>query len=213
MPLSGGGNITKSVIIVTAPTGSTVTCTNGSTVKKAEEKSGTWIFGGLDVGTWTVTATQGTKVSAKEVGVAENTVAFVQLTYSLNLLELPESEWTEYLASSIAAWNDDGSLEMTQKLSGNGSRWTMLSPLVNLTNYDTLTLAVTHVSGTETDMIFGATKLNQHQPTGAAATKSFKYSGTYTLDISNLSGDYYCGLYSVGSNSTHVELFTKFELS
>lgn len=209
----GGGNFTKSVIIVTAPTGSTVTCSNGSTVKKAEEKNGTWIFGGLDAGTWTVTATQGTKVSAKEVGVAANTVAFVQLTYSLNLLELPESEWTEYLASSIAAWNDDGSLEMTQKSSGNGSRWTMLSPLVNLTNYDTLTLAVTHVSGTETDMIFGVTKINQYQSTGAAAANSFKTSGLYTLDISQLSGEFYCGLYSVGKNNTHVELFTKLELS
>lgn len=213
MPLSGGGNITKSVIIVTAPTGSTVTCTNGSTVKKAEEKSGTWIFGGLDVGTWTVTATDGVKVAAKEVSVTANTVCTVTLTYSLNLLALPESEWTEYLSSSTAERNDDGSLEMTQRGSANGSRWTMLSPQIDLTNYSTLTVEVTNVSGTATDMIVGATKLNQYQSTGAAATKIFKYSGTYTLDISNLSGDYYCGLYSVGSNNTHVELFTKFELS
>lgn len=190
-----------------------MTCTKGSTIRKSDEKSGTWIFSGLDVGVWTVTATDGIKVATKEVSVAANTVAFVALTYRLNLLALPESDWTKYLASSTATWNDDGSLEMTQKSSGNGSRWTMLTPLVDVTNYNTLTLAVTNASGTVPNMLMGVTNLNQYQPSGAAATQSFKASGLYTLDISQLRGEFYCGLYSVANNNTHVELFTKFELS
>ena len=51
-----GGDFTKSVIIVTAPTGSTVTCTKGTTVKTATEKNGEWWFKGLEIGTWTLRA-------------------------------------------------------------------------------------------------------------------------------------------------------------
>ena len=42
----GGGN----ELIVTAPTGSTVTATKGSVTKTATEKSGTWTFKGLEAG-------------------------------------------------------------------------------------------------------------------------------------------------------------------
>jgi hypothetical protein len=47
----------KPRIIVTAPTGSTVTCTKGSTTLTATEASGTWTFDVPDYGTWTVTGT------------------------------------------------------------------------------------------------------------------------------------------------------------
>lgn len=54
VPLYGfgasGGSPNKSTIIVTAPTGSTVTCKMGSTTKTATEKNGVWKFGGLDLG-------------------------------------------------------------------------------------------------------------------------------------------------------------------
>ena len=53
---AGGGGFNKSVIIVTAPTGSTVTCTKGTTVKTATEKNGEWWFKNLDIGTWTLRA-------------------------------------------------------------------------------------------------------------------------------------------------------------
>ena len=56
---ASGGSPNKSTIIVTAPTGSTVTCKMGSTTKTASEKNGTWTFSSLDIGTWTITATKG----------------------------------------------------------------------------------------------------------------------------------------------------------
>lgn len=57
----------KCVIVVTAPTGSSVTCKKGTTTKTASEKNGTWTFAGLDVGTWTVTATLGANTGSKPV--------------------------------------------------------------------------------------------------------------------------------------------------
>ena len=51
-----GGSLTKSILIVTAPTGSTVTVTKGATTKTAMEKNGEWWFKGLENGEWTIRA-------------------------------------------------------------------------------------------------------------------------------------------------------------
>lgn len=79
--MSGGGSLTKSVIIVTAPTGSTVTCKSGSTTKTATEKNGTWTFTGIDNGTWTLTATLGGQTTTATVNVTQFDVYRVTLAY------------------------------------------------------------------------------------------------------------------------------------
>ena len=66
----GGGN----ELIVTAPTGSTVTATKGSVTKTATEKSGTWTFKGLEAGNWTVTAVKGSESASSVVTVSAETV-------------------------------------------------------------------------------------------------------------------------------------------
>ena len=66
----GGGN----ELIVTAPTGSTVTATKGSVIKTATEKSGTWTFKGLEAGDWTVTAAKGIDSASSVVTVSAETV-------------------------------------------------------------------------------------------------------------------------------------------
>lgn len=85
VPLYGfggsGGSPSKSIIIVTAPTGSTVTCKMGSTTKTASEKNGTWTFSGLDIGTWTITATKGSSIATQDVDITRLTVEYVTITY------------------------------------------------------------------------------------------------------------------------------------
>lgn len=66
----GGGN----ELIVTAPTGSTVTATKGSITKTATEKNGTWTFKGLEAGDWTVTAVKGSNSASYVVTVSAETV-------------------------------------------------------------------------------------------------------------------------------------------
>ncbi len=63
---SGGGSLTKSILIVTAPTGSTVTVTKEATTKTATEKNGEWWFKGLENGEWTIRAELDGK-SAEEI--------------------------------------------------------------------------------------------------------------------------------------------------
>lgn len=77
----GGGSFNKSVIIVTAPTGSTVTCSKGEVTKTAPEKNGTWTFSGLEEGTWTVKATLSGETATQTVNITQFDVYRVTMSY------------------------------------------------------------------------------------------------------------------------------------
>ena len=85
-----GGDFTKSVIIVTAPTGSTVTCTKGTTVKTATEKNGEWWFKNLDTGTWTLKATLSGQTATQTVNVTQFGVYRIAMVYRVT----PEFTYT-----------------------------------------------------------------------------------------------------------------------
>ncbi len=87
---ASGGSPNKSTIIVTAPTGSTVTCKMGSTTKTAAEKNGVWTFGGLDLGTWTITSTKGGDSATQDVSITRLTVEYVTIVYRIT----PEFTYT-----------------------------------------------------------------------------------------------------------------------
>ena len=76
-----GGDFTKSVIIVTAPTGSTVTCTKDTTVKTATEKNGEWWFKNLDTGTWTLKATLSGQTATQNVSITQLGVYRIAIAY------------------------------------------------------------------------------------------------------------------------------------
>lgn len=78
---AGGGGFNKSVIIVTAPTGSTVTCTKGTTVKTATEKNGEWWFKNLDTGTWTLKATLSGQTETQTVNITQFGVYRIAMSY------------------------------------------------------------------------------------------------------------------------------------
>lgn len=54
---SGGGSAKLPAIYVQYPEGSICTCTNGDKTYTAKDTTGFWLFAGLSIGTWTVTAT------------------------------------------------------------------------------------------------------------------------------------------------------------
>ena len=78
---AGGGGFNKSVIIVTAPTGSTVTCTKGTTVKTATEKNGEWWFKNLDLGEWTLKATLSGQTATQTVNITQFGVYRIAMSY------------------------------------------------------------------------------------------------------------------------------------
>lgn len=139
VPLYGfgasGGSPNKSTIIVTAPTGSTVTCKMGSTTKTASGKNGTWTFSGLDIGTWTVTATKGSSIATQDVDITRLTVEYVTITYFSATINVT------YPAGSTCTCSDGTTTLTAPNTSGS---WTCIV-------YNAGTWTVTSTSGTETD--------------------------------------------------------------
>ena len=76
------------IIVVTYPSGSTCTCTNGSTTLTAKDTSGKALFVIPSAGTWTVTAVSGSKSTSKTVSItAEGQVETVALMFELVLFD------------------------------------------------------------------------------------------------------------------------------
>lgn len=74
-------------LTVTAPTGSSVTCSRGSTILTATESSGTWVFNLTDYGTWTVAATLNGETSSQSVvvdSVKQYSTALSYIDHTLN---------------------------------------------------------------------------------------------------------------------------------
>ena len=82
---SYGAGVSGAVIVVTAPTGSTVTATLDGTVYTAQEVNGTWTFKVRKFGTYTVTATLGNQTASTTVTVTEAMTYEVTLAYTLSV--------------------------------------------------------------------------------------------------------------------------------
>ena len=82
----GGGN----ELIVTAPTGSTVTATKGSITKTATEKNGTWTFKGLEAGDWEIVATKGSDIKTITVTITNESA---EIHYRPNFTYTGDWEW------------------------------------------------------------------------------------------------------------------------
>lgn len=80
-----GAGVSGAVIIVTAPTGSTVTASLDGVVYTAQEVNGTWTFKVRKFGTYTINATLGDQKASTTVAVTEKKTYEVTLTYTLSV--------------------------------------------------------------------------------------------------------------------------------
>lgn len=109
----------KPQIVVTAPTGSNVTCTKGTTTLTATEAAGTWTFDLPDYGTWTVDASKSGDSASSSVIV--DTVK--QYNVSLAYYHVYGVEW-DGTSSTALSRTDDAELFADPSpavSSGNGS--------------------------------------------------------------------------------------------
>lgn len=104
-------------IVVTAPTGSTVTCTKGSTVLTASEVSGTWTFDVPDYGTWTINAVKGSESASDTVGVTE----VKQYNVSLAYVHIYGVSWDGTSATTLTRTDDAAGFADPVPAINNGS--------------------------------------------------------------------------------------------
>ena len=185
VPLYGfgasGGSPNKSTIIVTAPTGSTVTCKMGATTKTVTEKNGVWKFGGLDLGTWTITSTKGEDSATQDVAITRLTVEYVTIVYRIT----PEFTYTgdyeivddsDNLISDFANWKSgwkirfltsgtftvtnfygwNGRLDVFLVGGGAGGNYSYRGGAGGGSGYTSTTQAVTVQVGAKYDIVIGA---------------------------------------------------------
>lgn len=126
----GGGLSPR--IVVTATTGSTVTCTKGGTTLTATEVSGKWTFNLNDFGTWTVNATLGGKSATKDVDVVWAQVYEVTLLFADATLNNNDWETIKQVADASEGQNY-WAVGDTKQITINGK----LSDGLTLSNYST----------------------------------------------------------------------------
>lgn len=166
----GGGASLSPIIVVSAPTGSTVTCKKGSTVLTAEESSGTWSFAIPAYGTWTVTGvSMGTTVE-KTVNVTAIEVYFVTLEFIPDALN--NATWAQIKqASNAGIASNYWSVGDTKQITINGK----VSDGLTLSNYSTYVYIIgfDHNSAVEgTGIAFGGFKTAQTSGTDVALCDS-----------------------------------------
>lgn len=194
--LSGGGTKPYAVIGVTYPSGSTVTCTNGSKTLKAKDTSGKAIFVIPSSGTWMVKAVSGSKSTSKTVSItAEGQVETVELAYELFLFDGDDNTgvtggWTYTITDTGFGSTDVRPDNLTVGttlywLPGRGwdgggtdqknrSGYARTKKKIDVTNYNTITAVSNYAKG--------------HLTVGNASV-ALKV-GTVSLDISALTGSY-----------------------
>ena len=128
----GGGGGVKPRIVVTAPTGSDVTVSKGSTILYAPEVSGTWTFNVPEQGDWSATAILGSKTASKTVSVSKVGVYNVTLRYVSATLN--DNSWEDIKGVADASEGQNyWAVGDTKQITINGK----LSDGLTLSNYNT----------------------------------------------------------------------------
>ena len=128
----GGGGGVKPRIVVTAPTGSDVTVSKGSTILYAPEVSGTWTFNVPEQGDWSATAILGSKTASKTVSVSKVGVYNVTLRYVSATLN--DNSWEDIKGVADASEGQNyWAVGDTKQITINGK----LSDGLTLSNYST----------------------------------------------------------------------------
>lgn len=185
---------------VTYPAGSTLTCTNGTKTLTAKNTSGQWVFAIPEAGTWTVKATDGSNTKSQSVSITtEGQSVKVTLAYEVVYFDNGSGEykdgWGEYITADSTVGVSVKSTSSTSSLRVVGSS----SGTINLTNISTLNINVSDVTLNGGSIIFfvNSSPLTDYTYNSAHVTVSayvaISSTGTKSIDVSKLSGNYYMG--------------------
>nr|DAH52519.1 MAG TPA: hypothetical protein [Caudoviricetes sp.] len=207
----GGGVKLFAVISVTYPAGSVCTCTKGTKNYKAKNTSGLALFAVPEVGTWTVSCTDGTDTASKTVTIsAEGETSHVQLTYGYlfkagagAIVQFDTAHETD---ASVSIAND--AIKITYTATANPRVLCITHDSINLTGINTLTCQANVSNVLEAGGLYGgilavfaptATAANMLDPDNndsrILARQSFSVkNGVFVLDTSAITGNHKIGI-------------------
>lgn len=206
----GGGGGTKlfAAIGVTYPTGSTVTCTNGTKTLTPKNTNGQWAFAIPEAGEWTVTATQGinTKTTKFEITKEGQWESWV-VTYREYLIKNGESVVNHSSSTANISTETDASGNSYLRIGYGGSSWSGTGHYyyaIDVTNYNTLFLdGLTKYYQQGNGLAkFGVGKTSGTTYTGSTDIQLTQ--GEFTFNVSNYTGTVYV-IVSAGGYETSTQ--------
>lgn len=211
-------------IAVTYPSGSTLTCTDGTTTLTATTTAGSYTFDVPNSGTWTIKAVSGSQSASKSVSITtDGQSASVTLTYNVTLVnssgQLQKSQKTKQFS--------DNSYPPSFTFAQNTSSWrinvtgddnyggygAVYFEGIDLTNYKTITLEISATgAGDPYQMLVWKSigNLYTDNRVAGAAISTTGSKTTVTLDVSSLSGSHCVGIvpHIVGGGTCDVYRWT-----
>ena len=206
VPVSGGGTKLFAAIGVTYPSGSTLTCTNGTKTLTAKTTSGQWVFAIPEAGTWTVTSTandgSGNSKSQSVSITTEGQSESVELSYDYYIFKSGEGFKNGHTGKGII-----GSVNVASDLSyvdcAKSSTYSVIrgyiTPDTDYTKYSTLEVEVELRAVDNTaqfGLVSGSANLPSSNAIGTFAATldlgtELNVRVVKTLPIENYSGKYY----------------------
>lgn len=213
--LSGGGKL-FSIIAVTYPEGSVCTCSNGTKTLKARDTSGKALFN-VSTGTWTVTATGGTKTKNATVDITtEGQSESVTLKYELVLYDAGDqcTAVTGGWSSSHAGYDSAASggstsfntSSMTLDVGYHKDACLSTANTINTSGYSTINFTISQFSDPNSfgDSYVGLTTNRSALPRFVAQAHKRAATGTISVSISNAQGSYYAAVSGTGSQTLTI---------
>ena len=190
-------------INITYPSGSTCTCSDGTTTLSAPDTIGTWACIVPNAGTWTVTSTSGTETDSKDVTITtDGQSTSVELSYALFLFkpnapsDIIAGEW-EMPANSTVTAEAELTVKSVNNFNGGRTISARTKGQIDMTEYSTLQATCKASGGSNT-------KLEVYSGSSTVASTAIGTNlTTVTVDISALSG-----LHSIGFAGQHTEYLT-----
>jgi hypothetical protein len=190
----------SATINITYPSGSTCTCSDGSTTFTAPDTSGTWVCIVPNTGTWTVSCTNGTESTSETVKITtDGQTTYIELTYAIILFDAEKLTDTEALAMfgnsfpEYAKKTKEGDYIVFTHTAVAAAYVTFYLK----TPYDITDMTTLIVEGysTQNDSIFGVAE-NQpgeasNQPTWSASEIFGDSQNEWPLEISTVPGKQY----------------------
>lgn len=204
-------------INITYPSGSTCTCSDGTTALSAPDTSGTWACIVPNAGTWTAAATDGVENTSESVSITtDGQIAAIELSYLLWLYKsgntynavtggwsVAEHGSTGGSFDSVLTLNDDSMLLSTEVFGGSvayANAFTNNS--IDLTGVNTLKFKITGIgdqisatnpSGDVQNFRFSLVVANARPTTQSptfTADLRILATGEYSVDVSSISAGY-----------------------
>lgn len=203
-------------INITYPSGSTCTCSDGTTTISAPDTSGTWTCIVPNAGTWTVAATDGVENTSESVSITtDGQIVAIELSYLLWLYKsgntynavtggwsVSEHPSTGGSFDGVLTLNDNSMLLSTEVWGGSvGYANAFTNNSIDLTGVNTLKFKITGIGNTAYSDRDGNThhfrfslavaneRPTKQSPTFAADMKILA-TGEYSVDVSALTAGY-----------------------